>query len=69
MGSSFQGQSNCNEIRFSRIQAAVGNLANAKGQIEKEGIKGDVDESLRRFLCGIFDRVQVEINDIVQEIS
>jgi len=66
---SFRGESNLDQIIVSRIRAAVANLANAKEQIEKEGIKGDTDDSLKRFLVGIIEKVDAQIEPIVQEIQ
>lgn len=68
MAPSLQGESVLDETIASRIRAAVRNLANAKEQIGKEGIKGDTDGSLKTFLCGIVEKVEEQIEQILQEI-
>ncbi len=69
MDLSFQGESSLDEIIFSRIRAAVRNLADAKQQIKKEGIKGDTDDSLKGLLVGIVDRVEAQSEQILHEIK
>lgn len=69
MGRSFPGESSLDQIIVSRIRAAVANLVNAKGQIEKEGIKGDTDDSLKRLLVGIIEKVDEQIELVLQEIQ
>lgn len=69
MDPSFPGESNLDRIIVSRIQAAVANLANAKEQINKEGIKGDTDDSLKRLLVEIIKRVDEQIELVLQEIQ
>ncbi len=69
VGRSFLGESSLDQIIVSRIRAAVANLVNAKGQIEKEGIKGDTDDSLKRLLVGIVEKVDEQIELVLQEIQ
>lgn len=69
MDCSFQGKSSLDEIIFSRIRAIVGILADAKEQIKKENIKGDIDNSLKRLLCKIIEIVETSIEDILEEIA
>lgn len=69
MGPSFQSESILDQRIVSRIRAAVRNLANAKEQIEKEGIKGDTSDSLKTFLCGIVEKVKEQTGQILQEIA
>jgi hypothetical protein len=66
---SFQSESILDQRIVSRIQAAVRNLANAKEQIQKEGIKGDTDDSLKRLLVGIVEKVEEQVEQILQEIA
>ena len=69
MDPSFQGESVLAETIASRIRAAVRNLADAKEQIKKEGIKGDTDDSLKRLLVGIVEKIEAQIEFILQEIK
>lgn len=69
MDRSFPSESNLDQLIVSRIRAAVVNLVNAKEQIEKEGIKGDTDDRLKRLLIGIIEKVDEQIELILQEIQ
>ena len=69
MDRSFPGESSLDQIIISRIRAAVANLVNAREEIKKEGIKGDTDDSLKRLLEGIIEKVDKQIELILQEIQ
>lgn len=69
MGPLFQGECMLDERIVSRIEAAVRNLTNAKEEIEKEGIKGDTDDSLKTFVCGVVKKAEDQIEQILQEIQ
>lgn len=69
MGPSSPDQSSLDQRILSRIRAAVRNLASAREQIKKEGIKGDTDNSLKRLLVGIVEKVEAQVEQILQEIA
>ena len=69
MGPSSPDQSSLDQRIVSRIRAAVRNLASAREQIKKEGIKGDTDNSLKRLLVGIVEKVEAQVEQILQEIA
>jgi len=66
---SFQGEFNLDQIIVSRIRASIQNLANAKQQVERQGIKGDTYDNLKKLLCEIVEIVEVDIEDILDEIA
>ena len=69
MGPLSPEQSSLDQRIVSRIRAAVRNLASAREQIKKEGIKGDTDNSLKRLLVGIVEKVEAQVEQILQEIA
>lgn len=69
MGPSSPGESSLDQRIVSRIRAAVRNLSSAREQIKKEGIKGDTDNSLKRLLVGIVEKVEAQIEQILKEIA
>jgi len=69
MGPSSQDESNLDQIIVSRIRASIQNLANARQQVERRGIKGDTYDALKKLLCEIVKNVEANIEDILDEIA
>lgn len=69
MAPSFRGDSNSDQLIVSRIRASIRNLANAKEQLERQGIKGDTYDTLKTLLCEIVEIVEADIEHILEEIA
>lgn len=69
MDPSLQGESDLDKIIVSRIRASIQNLANARRQLERQGIKGDTYGKLSKLLCEVVKIAEVDIQDILDEIA
>lgn len=63
------GDAELDRVIRSRIHASIHNLVEAAQLIERQGIKGDTDGTLKDLLCGIVRIIDSGINDILNEIS
>lgn len=69
MDPSYQDKSNLDEIIFSRVRAVVLNLVNTKERIDKEGIKGDSGDNLKRLLSQTIEIVEQQVESVLDEIG